>query len=537
VADDVIKSYLMALGFQVDNVSFNKMQDTLKKLDDTVKQKTSGMAKDYAIASTAIVSSLSSIAFATVDLLDKVAQADLGYQKFALRMYMARDAAKSFKIVTDSMGESINDIAWMPELQGRYKSLMGEAAKMNTPKDAEGQLRYIRDIRYEFTRLKVEATYGLQWVGYYLFKYLNDPITGAKSGFKDLNDWIQEKMPEWTEKIARWLAMLTQLGGSAWRAVKALAGEIESLYNRLPEWGKGLITFGAIITAIFMAGPIGRAILAISTLVLLIDDFYAYIDGRKSNPQLAPIWEKLLDYSHRISRSVAMTVFYIGELNRTAGAGGILEGIFDPKRWEGIEERKANFLKFWEDKNPPLKRGGGSGATGLAGIARQESQGNYGAVGQYIPGRGMAIGKYQIMPENWPKWAVQAGLAPNAPATPENQERVARAEWARLHGKYGSNDLAAAAWYGGEKVADRLSAGDMSALRTRPNAGIAGPNVGEYIKQTQGHEFNVTNNIDLTFNGPTSDEQVRQIESIVRKYNSKETLMGNRFPAFSGVTP
>lgn len=78
-------------------------------------------------------------------------------------------------------------------------------------------------------------------------------------------------------------------------------------------------------------------------------------------------------------------------------------------------------------------------------IAGQESGGNYDAVN----GRTGAAGKYQIMPENWPAWAEEAGLGADAEMTPENQEIVARYKLGEYYDKYGARG-AAMAWYAGE---------------------------------------------------------------------------------------
>lgn len=78
-------------------------------------------------------------------------------------------------------------------------------------------------------------------------------------------------------------------------------------------------------------------------------------------------------------------------------------------------------------------------------IAGQESGGDYNAVN----GRTGASGKYQIMPENWPAWAEEAGLGADAEMTPENQEIVARYKLGEYYDKYGARG-AAMAWYAGE---------------------------------------------------------------------------------------
>ena len=282
---ETIKSYLLSLGFAVDTSSYNKIQSVMKELDKKVEASTSGMTKNYIQAGSAVVSVLASITAATVTLVDKVGQADLSYQKFALRMYMSVDAAKKMKIAQDALGESLEDIAWNPELRGRMQALYGDQDIMRSkqPKDMESQMRYIRDIRFEFTRLKVEATYGLQQVGYYILQNLAGPIGASKWNLTRLNDWLRDNLPVWTKMIADFLTPFIQLGGSVWRVLKDIGEGLKAIWDVLPPLGKEIAIVGGVITAFFLSGPMGRAMIVISTLILLIDDFFAYIDGRKSS--------------------------------------------------------------------------------------------------------------------------------------------------------------------------------------------------------------------------------------------------------------
>ena len=113
-----------------------------------------------------------------------------------------------------------------------------------------------------------------------------------------------------------------------------------------------------------------------------------------------------------------------------------------------------------------------------------ESGGDYNAVN---PKSG-AIGKYQIMPENWPAWAVDAGLSADAPMSPENQEIVADAKLRPLFEKYGPEG-AFVAWYAGEQNAQRWINGAETAIGDNgkeyswdaPQAGGA-PSVRQYVK-------------------------------------------------------
>lgn len=103
-------------------------------------------------------------------------------------------------------------------------------------------------------------------------------------------------------------------------------------------------------------------------------------------------------------------------------------------------------------------------------IAGQESGGNYDAVNA----RTGASGKYQIMPENWPQWAEEAGLGADAEMTPENQETVARYKLGEYYDKYGARG-AAMAWYGGEGALDY----DDDALNRKQGNGDE-PSINEY---------------------------------------------------------
>lgn len=115
-----------------------------------------------------------------------------------------------------------------------------------------------------------------------------------------------------------------------------------------------------------------------------------------------------------------------------------------------IDSRSRTADNFGENAVNDALNAGIAGAANakeafINAIAGQESGGDYNAVN----GRTGAAGKYQIMPENWPAWAEEAGIGSDAEMTPENQEIVARFKLGQYYDKYGARD-AAIAWYGGE---------------------------------------------------------------------------------------
>jgi len=285
---------MVRMGFQVNDSEFNQMKSAIGDMSKEVQKHTEGMSKAFVSASTVIATSLAGVAIATAGLIDEVAQLDLGYQKLALRMYTTADMAKQFKIVTSAMGENINDIAWIPELSQRYTQLMEQSKQMETPTDSEDGLKKVRDIRFEFTRMKVEVMYAMQWIGYYIIKYLSGPLDTIENKLKSCNDWITRNMPTWTAKVAEWIVMFIDFGKSIVRFTVDVIEALEGIWKAM----SGSRKFIALIASLVLAFSPFK--LAIGAVLLLIDDFYAYIDGRKSSKTLAPIWQQLLEWFREI---------------------------------------------------------------------------------------------------------------------------------------------------------------------------------------------------------------------------------------------
>lgn len=206
---EVIKSYLVSLGFTVDQPELNKFNSVLRDVAVSVERFTVGTPLGivglFAKAGAAIAATLTTIAAGTVGLMDHVANADLDFKLFARRMFMTENAAKSLKIATDALGYSLEDIVWGPkELRDRFGVLISDQQRMQTGlgPDYEKQLKTIRDIRFEFTRLEVEGKYFAM----YLVKSLGALLGGDESTllrkFREFNDWFQKNMPRISQELA-----------------------------------------------------------------------------------------------------------------------------------------------------------------------------------------------------------------------------------------------------------------------------------------------------------------------------------------------
>jgi hypothetical protein len=164
-----------------------------------------------------------------------------------------------------------------------------------------------------------------------------------------------------------------------------------------------------------------------------------------------------------------------------------------PGVWDGRHFNEAKAQEYANELYGPnvTKRIGGAIKNKedfFAAVAGQESGGNYNAQN----GRTGAFGKYQIMPENWPSWAQEAGLSADAPQTPENQEIVAKYKLGQYYDELGAEG-ALVAWYAGYRNGERWRDGEADAIGegghyswdARQGNGDE-PSIREYVQQALG---------------------------------------------------
>jgi len=99
-------------------------------------------------------------------------------------------------------------------------------------------------------------------------------------------------------------------------------------------------------------------------------------------------------------------------------------------------------------------------------IGTYESGNNYGALGVEVPGRGRALGKYQVMPENLQPWLKQAGLPAMSEQeflkSPSAQDKVFDTVFGQYMKDTGSFNDAAAKWFSGRTMAEAGNAKDQT---------------------------------------------------------------------------
>jgi hypothetical protein len=192
--EEILQSYLVSLGFQVNQDQLNKFRSSVADTSSKVQELTQGLEKAVA----GVLTGVATIGVAFATLADKVAQSDLGFQLFALRMYMSVDAAKKLKIATDALGYSLDDIAWNPELRQRYMALVGEQNVLGRGlgPDFEAQMKKLRDVRFAFTELGVAVQYGVQKMVAALAQGLAPELSEIMTRVQGWTTWFETHMDE-----------------------------------------------------------------------------------------------------------------------------------------------------------------------------------------------------------------------------------------------------------------------------------------------------------------------------------------------------
>ena len=74
---DALKSYLVKLGFDVDNEGFNKFKNTLSEISAAVVKNSTEIKQQYAEGAVAVVSAVTTMTGAITALASKVAESDI----------------------------------------------------------------------------------------------------------------------------------------------------------------------------------------------------------------------------------------------------------------------------------------------------------------------------------------------------------------------------------------------------------------------------------------------------------------------------
>lgn len=279
-----LEEYLISIGAKVDRTSFRSAQ-----------QQAAELGRTFIKAAAVIEGALLGITAATARSVKATAEADTGYAKLARQMWITKDAAKELSLVLDAMGESQEDVAWIPELREQYGRLRDELRSIGQPAEFGSALKTIKELNFQWQSFQLKISKLKETVSIYMVKYLTEPLDKAGLSLTKLNGIFKKDFYPTADWIARRLTDVINIVLSLYRAAKALFDAADRFIGELPGHLKATLAAITVLLAGFMAGPIGIMLMTIGMLLILVEDFFGYLDGRKSSKTMAPVWKWLVE--------------------------------------------------------------------------------------------------------------------------------------------------------------------------------------------------------------------------------------------------
>lgn len=338
---NILEEYLVRVGAEVDKNAFTGVSKAVNELAGTISKL--GSALKYA----GIVAGIAKITESVVDNIKAVAAADLEYEKLASRMWTTKETAKALNVALKTMGASQEDVAWVPELREQFFRLRREMQELSTPADASGQLKWIRDIGYDVQSLQVKLKMLKEWIAYYLIKYLQPYIKEFQDFVKWLNDKFGKNMPAIAKKVASVLASIVSVAVSVLKLIRNIGEGIYNFFDKLPGKTKAMVAVFAVAGAAIMSGPFGMMMVAIGTALILLEDFFGYLEGRESSKTLAPLWKWLTDENNPLRKLLNVVTEQIREILKNLTE--LVTNVFNEERRKAIMEAVSEVAKGVSD--------------------------------------------------------------------------------------------------------------------------------------------------------------------------------------------
>jgi hypothetical protein len=234
-----IESYLVSLGFQVNQPELAKFQGTLEGVAKVVERNTSGIVKDFLKLQFAVTGAFLAVGTGAIAMVDKVAMADQSYRLMGMQMFISKTAAQNFDIALKALGATMDQVAWDPELNQRFTELLTlqDRLEASLGPDFEGNMMKIRDLRMEWSKFTIEMQYLSYSVVNDLFNKLGLGSGSMLDKLREFNEYITSHLPEITTAINNvlvpalkdaWdiLQQIWVIGKEAWVTFQQIVGTL-----------------------------------------------------------------------------------------------------------------------------------------------------------------------------------------------------------------------------------------------------------------------------------------------------------------------
>lgn len=325
MASETLREYLVKLGWDVNKSGFDNASGLVDKFASKLMGKAGAMGTAFISASASIVKASLATAEAVSEITFSVAEADTAVERLARKYWISEQSARSLQNAQEQLGISMEDLMYATDEEyKRFLELNAYGKSLEAPKALDDTLVKIRDIQFEFSKLGTILNYGKRWFMYYLGEYLGVDIDQIIIKFKSFNDWLRTNLPQITQKLAKIVALGWRFAKTVLTLIYNLGKGIVQIVERLGTSGVASIFALAAAFKMIAMGPLGLVLLGLTAIVLLLDDFMAWKEGRNSlfdwsgvSEPLENLWGSVLN----VTDSVKSLIGSFSNLFKTIDGG------------------------------------------------------------------------------------------------------------------------------------------------------------------------------------------------------------------------
>lgn len=202
---EVLKSYLVSLGFDINQKQLGGFENALKQASGMVETNVGGMLKSLFKVQAGISGSFTALSSGVVAMADHVAMADQKYRLLGMRMFLTKDAARTLDKSLEALGATLEDVAWDPELRSHFLQLKEDQERWSESLGVnyDANMRGIRDLRFEFSRLKLLIEFVSMRFINSIFKAFGTDVAGAQEKLRHFTEWLTERLPAAGDELAK----------------------------------------------------------------------------------------------------------------------------------------------------------------------------------------------------------------------------------------------------------------------------------------------------------------------------------------------
>lgn len=345
MASETLREYLVKLGWDVNKSGFDNASGLVDKFASKLMGKAGAMGTAFISASASIVKASLATAEAVSEIAFSVAEADTAVERLARKYWISEQSARSLQNAQEQLGISMEDLMYATnEEYKRFLELNAYGKSLEAPKALDDTLVRIRDIQFEFSKLGTILNYGKRWFMYYLGEYLGVDIDQIIIKARSFNDWLRTNLPQITQKLAKLVSLGWRFAKTVLTLIYNLGKGIVQIVERLGTSGVASIVALAAAFKMIAMGPLGLVLLGLTAIVLLLDDFMAWKEGRNSlfdwsgiEEPMDNLWQSILTVSDSVGTlfdSVFDLFDYLG------GKQGFMNNIND------ILSTASDFINF-----------------------------------------------------------------------------------------------------------------------------------------------------------------------------------------------